>query len=69
MSSRRIDPARVKMKETQTGKKGGQGVVVMGTLSPLGASKEGEPEMKVAVKKLEWKRDDVKESAKFFKVT
>ena len=69
MSYCRIDPTKIKIIEAQTGKRGGQGVVVVGTLSPSEAMDDKSPELKVAVKKLEWQRDDAEESAKFFKVS
>lgn len=68
MSSRRISPTRIKMTETQPSRKGGQGVVVIGTLIPPETLRDRSPELKVAVKKLEWERDDAEESVKFFKV-
>lgn len=109
MSSHRIDPSRIKTTETVTGIRGGQGVVIAGTLLPSMAIftgwcpeaivkyvsdrfKDSMPEeykklppdalkilwseaikgmfveQRVAIKKLEWPRDDAEESRKFFKV-
>ncbi|KIO23794.1 hypothetical protein M407DRAFT_26788 [Tulasnella calospora MUT 4182] len=122
VSGYRIDPIRIKMTDPTAGKKGGQGVVTVGTLSlpavvkqflfklktaaeeagrspeelkiilpelkgelkewppempvdvavemlrvPPEVLKEWLPEVKVAVKRLEWNRDGAEESTKFFK--
>lgn len=116
MSHHRIDPTRIKTADNAPRARGGQGVVVVGTLIPpegveglgpevvekffhagdnesrIEALKEMLPEdfeeafpervkeavfrvakslfltRKVAVKELQWSRDDAEESAKFFKV-
>lgn len=65
----RINRTTIKMEETSPGIEGGQGIVVIGTLSLPDALKDILAEVKVAVKKLEWNRDDVEESAKFLKVS
>lgn len=106
--SRRIDPIRIKITDTTQGTRGGQGVVVIGSLKPSAASNPFLPEViaevlftdgwkeplhetlrtlppkefmilvvealkqilseqKVAIKKLQWPRDDVEQSTKFFK--
>ncbi|KIO23797.1 hypothetical protein M407DRAFT_26789 [Tulasnella calospora MUT 4182] len=120
ISHYRIDPIRLKMTDRTPRKRGGQGVVIVGTLSlptwvkevvfvlkeaaeesklspealkeslprlkkkykdwrpvldlavemagrPLEELKGWLPEMKVAVKMLEWDRDDAEDSTKFFK--
>ncbi|KAG8922840.1 hypothetical protein FRC00_006959, partial [Tulasnella sp. 408] len=64
----RIDPIRIKITDTTKYARGGQGVVIVGTLYPPQTVKEWLPELKVAVKKLEWARDDAEDSAEFFKV-
>ncbi|KIO24061.1 hypothetical protein M407DRAFT_26501 [Tulasnella calospora MUT 4182] len=67
MALHRIDPTRIKTTDTAKCTRGGQGVVIVGTLSPPETVKEWLPEVKVAVKNLEWNRDDAGESAEFFK--
>lgn len=67
--SHRIHPARIKVTGTEPGREGDYGVVIIATLGPPGASKEWESDTKLAVKRLDGKRDDPKESAKFFKVS
>ncbi|KAG8925695.1 hypothetical protein FRC00_003745, partial [Tulasnella sp. 408] len=67
MSGYRIEQTRIKFADTVPRARGGQGVVIIGTLIPLGSSEERLPELKVAVKKLEWRHDEAEESAKFFK--
>lgn len=68
MSSRRIDPSRIKFEETGPRAKGGQSMIFVATIS-LPAPFAKLLKMKVAVKKLEWNREDAEASSKFFKVS
>lgn len=68
MSHYRVDPTRIKTTDTVPCIKGGQGIVVIGTLVPSEASNQLLPELRGAVKKLYWRHDDAEESTKFFKV-
>lgn len=76
MSNYRVDPCSVKTIETEKGAKGGQGVVVVGTIVPLEDVATWAPdqlparllELKFAIKKLNWNVKDPEVSAKLFKV-
>ena len=69
--TRRLDPKIIKTNDTGPIAKGGQGTVMLGTVQIPEQLKELLPisELKVAVKKLEWEREDPEMSTRFFKVT
>ncbi|KAG8930655.1 hypothetical protein FRC00_001036 [Tulasnella sp. 408] len=56
------------MSGTEPHAKGGEGVIVVGTVIPPQEFLTWLPEIKVAVKQLTWNRNDIGESTKFFKV-
>lgn len=72
----RIDPTRIKMTEPKPRARGGQASISIGTLIPREEVATWLPEqllksvldLNLAVKKFEWDREDVEESAKSFKV-
>ncbi|KIO32435.1 hypothetical protein M407DRAFT_18742, partial [Tulasnella calospora MUT 4182] len=75
IGSHRINPRTIKMTETAPHAEGGQGIIMIGTIIPhedietsIPEQLVGNvPEMKLAIKKLEWDRADVEETAKLFK--
>lgn len=75
MSEHRIDPKRIKTTGTEPLARGGQGAIVLGIMIPLEEVATWKPEqlpttvleMKLAIKMLEWDREDIEESTKFFK--
>lgn len=72
----RIDPNRIKMTEPKPRARGGQASISIGTLIPHEEVATWLPEqllksvleLNLAIKKLEWDREDVEQSAKSFKV-
>ncbi|KIO21625.1 hypothetical protein M407DRAFT_28766 [Tulasnella calospora MUT 4182] len=68
MSHCRIDPSRIKMMDNGPRAKGCRGTVYAGTFLPPETCTALPPELKVAVKMLEWRRDDAEESTKYFKL-
>ena len=66
----RVDPTIIQTYDTGPRAKGGQGTVMLGTVQMPGERRKSLPisEFKVAVKKLEWDREDPERSTKFFKV-
>ena len=67
----RVDPTIIKTSDIGPRAKGGQGTVTLGIVQVPEQLKALFPfsELKVAVKKLEWDREDTEKSTKFFKVT
>ncbi|KIO27789.1 hypothetical protein M407DRAFT_22963 [Tulasnella calospora MUT 4182] len=67
LSSYRIDPFRIKSRDTGPRARGGQGLVILATLVPAEGSATPASEQVVAVKQLEWDREDSDNSARFFR--
>lgn len=76
MSAYRLDPSRIKVAGNEPPKKGGQALVVVGTLIPPEEVPTWMPEnfltrlleVKLAIKKFDWNHENSDESAKFLNV-
>lgn len=68
MSAYRIDSKQIKTADSAVHARGGQGVIIMGTLAPVEGRTTQAVENNVAVKRLEWPKNDTEQSTKFHKV-